>query len=99
MSGLNSRRRGVRRVYHLHVTTGAPRPAESTHRVEVPTHPPVSGVLRPDERSTQAKSVLRRHATRGYVQRMISKQCVRTPRHRLKASVAGVSRTLAFAPQ
>src|SRR6266853_1285009 len=99
MSGLNLRRCGVRRVDHFHITTGAPGPAEGPNRIEIPTHSPISGVLRPDERSAQAKSVLRRHAACGYVERMVSKQCVRTHRHSLKAGLAGISHTFTLAPQ
>ena len=99
VGGLNTGRRWVRRVNHLHITTGAPRPAECTHRIEIPTHSPISGVLRPNECSAQAKSVLWWHATRGYVEWMISKQCVRTHGHSLKAGLAGISHTLALAPQ
>src|SRR5438094_1313989 len=99
MSGANLRLRRVWRVNHLHVPARAPRTAERAHRIEIPTHPPVSSVLGPNERSAQSKSVLWRHTAGGYVQRMVRKQCVRAPRHRLKASVAGISRTLALAPQ
>src|SRR5438876_6352716 len=51
MSGANLRLRRVWRVNHLHVPARAPRTAERAHRIEIPTHPPVSSVLGPNERS------------------------------------------------
>ena len=84
---------------HLHVRTRAPRPTEGANPIKVPTHPPIPGVLGPNECAAQPESVLGRHTARGYVQWMVGKQRVRASGHRLKASLAGIRRTLALAPQ
>src|SRR4029077_19651071 len=87
-------------VDQLHVSTRAPRPAEGAGGVEVPAHPPIPGVLRPYECAAQAESVLRRHAARRYVERMVGEERVRARGYRFKAEgAARVGNTLALAAQ
>src|SRR6266496_1268724 len=72
------------RMDQLHITARSPRSAGSAHRVHVPTHPPVRCVLECDKRATHSKPVLRRHAACRNVQRVVSKQRVRTTRRELQ---------------
>src|SRR5438309_383618 len=63
----------VRCTNELHVPAGAPCSAGCAHCVEVPTHTPVMCVLGPYEGASETESILRGHASRRDVQRMISK--------------------------
>src|SRR5438093_250778 len=98
VSGLNFHR--MRRVHHLHVSTGTPCTTELAHSVNIPTHAPILSVLRPHECSAEAESVLRRHAARCDVYRMVGKQGVPATGYGLEVKrPAGVGDALAFSSQ
>src|SRR5437870_8566942 len=72
------------RMDHLHVRTRAPRPTEGANPIKVPTHPPIPGVLGPNECAPQPESVLGRHTARGYVQWMVVNSAYAHPGTALK---------------
>src|SRR5439155_4263855 len=71
VSGLNFHR--MRRVHHLHVSTGRLSTTERAHSTNIPTNAPIICVLRPHECSAEAESVLPSPAARWHVYRLVRK--------------------------